>query len=196
MAGWMANRKFPVGLDESRFLAKLGMTRFLLVTVSRKPQLEMKPHYILIAVLGAPLFIAGAVFGPAAFDVLVHRRTGEVVLIPAGYSGWVRVDFRIAGAPPLLSEDGHRVIRVSGDGTLRTSSNPTRGHGKDQYFYYSGSERQPLSNAGVCKGGMIWGNDLLVDERNSTPFLRFYVGTEKKYRHEVDPEGNKFAGCE
>ena len=151
--------------------------------------------FIIATVLGLPIFIAAAVFGPAAFDLVFHRRPPERFLIPAGYSGWVRVDFRQKGAPPLPMEDGRRLLKLNAQGTLQTSSDPQPGHGRDDFFYYSGDRRTPLSNAGVCKGGMVWQIETMVDDRTSTPFERFFVGTEGQYRHEVDPTGKEPA-CE
>jgi hypothetical protein len=151
--------------------------------------------FIIATVLGLPIFIAAAVFGPAAFDLVFHRRPPERFLIPAGYSGWVRVDFRHKNAPPLPTEDGRLLLKLDGQATLETSSDPPRGHGRDDFFYYSGDRRTPVSNAGVCKGGMVWQIETVVDDRTSTPFERFFVGTEGQYRHEVDPTGKEPA-CE
>jgi len=154
-----------------------------------------KTAFVLITVLGLPIFIAAAVFGPTAFDLVFHRRPPERFLIPAGYSGWVRVDFRQKDAQPLPMEDGRRLLRLNAQGALQTSSDPQLGHGRDDFFYYSGDRRTLLSNAGVCKGGMVWQIETMVDERTSTPFERFFVGTEGHYRHEVDPTGKEPA-CE
>lgn len=154
-----------------------------------------KASFVIIGVLGVPLFIAAFFFGPAAFDLIFHRRPPERFLIPAGYTGWVRVNFRQKNSPPLPTEDGRPLLMVDEHGTLQTSSDPLTGHGKDDFYYYSGTRRTPLSNAGVCKGGMIWQTETMVDERTSTPFTRFFVGTEDQYRHEVDPNG-KAPACE
>ncbi|MEA2650010.1 MAG: hypothetical protein QOG61_2445 [Candidatus Binataceae bacterium] len=151
--------------------------------------------FIIATVLGLPIFIAAAVFGPSAFDLVFHRRPPERFLIPAGYSGWVRVEFRHKDAPPLPMEDGRLLLKLDLQGTLQTSSDPQLGHGRDEFFYYSGDRRTPLSNAGVCKGGMVWQIETMVDDRTSTPFERFFVGTEGQYRHEVDPIGKEPA-CE
>ena len=151
--------------------------------------------FIIATVLGLPILIAAAVFGPTAFDLVFHRRPPERFLIPAGYSGWVRVDFRQKNAPPLPMEDGRLLLKLSAQGTLQTSSDPQLGHGRDDFFYYAGDRRMPLSNAGVCKGGMVWQIETMVDDRTSTPFERFFVGTEGQYRHEVDPAGKEPA-CE
>jgi hypothetical protein len=81
-------------------------------------------------------------------------------------------------------------------GELQTSSDPLTGHGKDDFFSYAGDRRAPLSNAGVCKGGMVWQIETMVDDRTSAPFERFYVGTEDQYRHAVDPTGKEWPACE
>ena len=154
-----------------------------------------KSRFILLAVLGLPVLIAAIVFGPAALDLAIQHRSPERFLIPAGFTGWVRVDFRQPSAPPLPLEDGHRVLKLARDGTLKTSSEVRPGRGDDEFFYYSGEQRTHLSNAGVCKGGMIWGVETLVEDRSSIPFVRFFVGPEDQYRHEVDPAG-KSGACE
>jgi hypothetical protein len=150
-----------------------------------------KSAVVTVAVLGLPLFIAAVLFGPAAFDLVFNRRPPERFLIPAGYSGWVRIDFRKKSAPPLPMEDGRLLLKLNAQGTLQTSSDPLSGHGKDDFYYYAGDRRKPLSNAGVCKGGMVWQIDTMVDEPTSTPFVRFFVGTEDQYRHEIDPTGKE-----
>ncbi|MGO9087103.1 MAG: DUF6843 domain-containing protein [Candidatus Sulfotelmatobacter sp.] len=155
-----------------------------------------RASFVIFAVLGLPLFIAAVLFGPAAFDLVFHRRPPERFLVPAGYNGWVRINFRQTGAPPLPMEDGRLLLKLNAQGTLQTSSAPLSGHGKDDFFYYSGDRRTPLSNAGVCKGGMVWQIDTMVDEPTSTPFVRFFVGTEDQYRHIVDPTGKDWPACE
>ncbi|MGA7081002.1 MAG: hypothetical protein WBQ43_15620 [Terriglobales bacterium] len=155
-----------------------------------------KTFLVLSAVLGLPLFIAGVLFGPAAFDLVFNRRPPERFLIPAGYRGWARINFRQKGTPALPIEDGRLLLRLNAQGLLQTSSDPLSGHGKDDFFYYSGDRRTPLSNAGVCKDGMVWQIETMVDDSTSTPFARFFVGTEDQYRHEVDPTGKDWPACE
>jgi len=157
---------------------------------------NLKSHFAILAVLGLPIFLAAAIFGPAAFDLAFHRRPPERYLIPAGYNGWIRIDYQQKNAPPLPVEDGRRLIKFDANGKTATSSTPLSGHGKDEFFYVSGNKRTPLSTAGVCKGGMIWDPVTVIDPSTSTPFLRFFVGTEDQYRQQVDPTGKKFPACE
>jgi hypothetical protein len=140
--------------------------------------------------------IAAVILGPTAFDLVFHRRPPERFLIPAGYTGWVRIDFRRKGAPPLPTEDGRLLLKLNAQGTLQTSSDPLIGHGNDDFFYYSGDNRTRLSNAGFCKGGVIWEVETMVDESTSTPFVRFFVGSEDQYRHIIDPTGKDWPACE
>jgi len=150
---------------------------------------------ILLVILGLPVLVAAVLFGPSALDLVVSRRPPERYLIPAGYTGWVRIDFRQPGAPALPIEDGRRLLKLSAQGTFQTSSDPLPGHGKDEFFAASATGRTALSNAGVCKGGMIWGLETMTDERTGKPFTRFFVGTEDQYRHEVDPTGKNSSAC-
>jgi hypothetical protein len=151
---------------------------------------------VLVAVLGLPILIAAVVVGPAAFDLVFHRRPPERFLIPAGYNGWVRIDFRQKTAPPLPMEDGRLLLKLDAQGALQTSSDPLTGHGKDDFFYYAGDHCTPLSNSGVCKGGMVWQIETMVDDRTATPFTRFFVGTEDQYRRIADPTGKDSPACE
>jgi hypothetical protein len=72
------------------------------------------------------------------------------------------------------------------------------GWGHDQFFYVSGDQRKQLSNAGWCKGGMIWdeitGNESTGKDEHST-YLKFFVGTENQFRLEADPTGKTYSPC-
>jgi len=153
-----------------------------------------------LAAVGLALGAGGAsLFWPLVMST-VSKQASQVVsavgtFTAAGYIGWVRINFRQKGAPSLPTEDGHILLKLNAKGILQTSSDPQQGHGKDEFFYYGGDRRTLLSNAGVCKGGMIWQVETMVDESTSTPFSRFFIGTEDQYRHEVDPDGKEPA-CE
>jgi hypothetical protein len=155
---------------------------------------NLKSQFAMFAVLGVPILLAAVIFGPAAFDLVFHRRAPERYIIPAGYTGWVRIDYDQKSSPSLPLEDGRRLIKFDTKGRASTSSSPLSGHGKDEFFYDSGTTRTPLSTAGVCKGGMVWEPETTIDP--TTASLRFFVGTEDAYRHEVDPTGKKFPACE
>ncbi|MGA9528836.1 MAG: hypothetical protein WBS24_12040 [Terriglobales bacterium] len=166
------------------------------------PNITAKGGFAALAIIGLPLFIAVLLFGPTAFDLAFHRRPPERYLIPAGFTGWTRIEFRKSAAPPLPVEDGHRLLILDAKGALATSSNPQTGHGNDDFYYYSAGDsskahRTPISNVGVCKGiGMIWQIETRIDENTGTPVTRFFVGTEDRYRRDADPTGTKLPACE
>lgn len=147
--------------------------------------------FIVMAVIGLPILIAAAIIGPTAADLAFHRRAPERYLIPNGFTGWARINFQQKEAPPLSLENGRRLLKFDAQGQASTSSDPRPGHGSDDFFYYTGYQRTPLSNAGVCKGGMIWELDTTVDPTTHVPFTRFFVGSEDQYRRELDPTGKK-----
>lgn len=154
-----------------------------------------QPRSVLILVLGLPLLILAAVVGPSAFDLVIHRRSSERYIVPAGYTGWVRIDFGQPTALPLPIENGRRIFKLDSHGALATSDSPRSGHAKDEFFAATPRGLQPLLYLGVCKGGTIWGLETLTDDRTGKPFTRFFVGTEGEYRHEVDPTGKNFPSC-
>jgi hypothetical protein len=64
-------------------------------------------------------------------------RSGNKVLIPDGYTGWVRIYYREANSPALHKEDSHYLVTVDGSGSAHTSSLREPGYGNDEYFYVS-----------------------------------------------------------
>jgi len=64
-------------------------------------------------------------------------RTGNRVLIPDGYVGWVRIYYKEPGAPSLRKESAGYLIVIDDAGSARTSSIRDPGYGSDEYFYVS-----------------------------------------------------------
>ena len=85
-------------------------------------------------------------------------------------------------------------MKIDRDGSLQTSTDLPSGWGRDQFFYYSGNTRQSLSNAGWCKGGMIWG-EAIGKDKDSVTIQKFFVGSEDQFRMEVDPAGKIYSPC-
>ena len=102
-------------------------------------------------------------------------------LIPEGYTGWVRVEFEIPGAPPLPAEDGQIVLKIPPSGTLKTSSPEQYGWARDNYFYYSNNGVRPISDSGP--GKLIWGkiNGQASGTSGKRAYEEFFVGTEQQF---------------
>lgn len=158
----------------------------------------MSSRLIVLLIVGVPVIVGAYFAGPVVWDLVMHRRPPDRVLIPAGFIGWARVDFEVKDVPPLPREQSYSLIVLNADGTLKTSSPHPEGIAKDEYFYFAGANRTPLSTSGVCKGGMIWGVATGTESGSQAATIseKFFVGTETQFRHEVDPSGKNFSPCE
>jgi hypothetical protein len=103
-------------------------------------------------------------------------------LIPEGFSGWVRVDFEVSGAPALLSEAGQTVLKIPATGVLRTSSPEQYGWAKDRYYFSSNAGSRPLPDSG--SGRLIWGkiNGEAIGSSGKRKYEEFFVGTSQEYQ--------------
>lgn len=155
---------------------------------------QVRGGTIAVVVLSLPVLVGIFFYGPFVLDLFLHRRPPSRFLIPSGYVGWTRIEYRVASAPPLLREGKYLLVHLDENGSLQTSSDLPEGWAHDQFFYYSGGSRQPLSNAGWCKGGMIWGEIVAYDEKASK-IQKFFVGNEDQFRMEVDPAGKTYSPC-
>ena len=68
----------------------------------------------------------------------------EVWIIPEGYVGWLRLDYAVAGAPPLPIEGGHYVVRLTRTGRLFTSSENSSPLKYNEYDYETPVGRHKL----------------------------------------------------
>lgn len=148
---------------------------------------------IILFIISLPLLIGLVFYGPFVGDLLLHRRPPSRFLIPSGYVGWVKVEYGVPNAQPLPREGKYLIVRVNKDATAQTSSTLPDGWSRDQFFYDSDHVQRPLSNAGWCKGGMIWGE--ITSNERSVKVQKFFVGSEDQFRMEVDPAGKTYSPC-
>lgn len=79
-------------------------------------------------------------------------------LIPAGYVGWVEVNYGEGGAPALPFHGGRFICKIPESGVAATASPIEDGWAADEYIYYSeGGLMRVLTSTGWGSGGMIWG---------------------------------------
>ena len=111
-------------------------------------------------------------------------------LIPEGYTGWIRIEFEVQGAPPLRMEGGQYVLRIPSEGVLRTSSAEQYGWAKNSYYYYSAQGVRSLPDSGSAV--LIWGkiNGEESGASGKRKYEEFFVGTEQQFRGQVK-ENNK-----
>lgn len=86
-----------------------------------------------LAVIGLCLLLAGC-----------KRYTPEQWIIPAGYAGWLRLDYGVAGAPPLPLEKGRYIVRVSRSGRLATSTANNPPVRLNEFYFEDSSGRHKI----------------------------------------------------
>jgi hypothetical protein len=135
----------------------------------------------IVAALSLTVAVAGAAWFGFNHSTSVHRASR--FLVPAGYIGWVRVEFQVPGSPPLPLENGRYRFEIPRSGLLKTSSSEQFGSGDDEYWYASGIELRPLPATGAV-GRMVWGR---MNGQGGTPtaartYEQFFVGTEEQFK--------------
>jgi hypothetical protein len=113
-------------------------------------------------------------------------------LIPDGYTGWVRVEFEVQGAPPLPIDHGEYTIKLPADGVLRTSSAEQYGWAHDRYYYYSGQNMPSLPDSGAS--AMIWGklNGETAGASGKEKYEEFFVGTADQFKNQSKEKKSPF----
>jgi hypothetical protein len=106
-------------------------------------------------------------------------------LIPEGYTGWVRIEFEVQGAPPLPVEAGQNVLRIPPDGLLRTSSPEQYGWARDTYYFYSSAGLRQLPDSGPQS--LIWGkiNGEASGTSGREKYEEFFVGTNQQFKEQA-----------
>jgi Family of unknown function (DUF6843) len=112
----------------------------------------------------------------------IHRSSR--FLIPEGYSGWIRIEFEVPGAPPLPMEGTQYILKIPSDGTLRTSSAEQYGWADDKYFFYSPQGLRTLPHSG--EAALIWGkiNGEAINVGGKRKYEEFFVGTREQFQNQ------------
>src|SRR5579864_6400695 len=105
--------------------------------------------------------------------------------IPEGYSGWVRVEFEIPGAPPLPQKAGQTLVKIPTSGALKTSSPEQYGWARDSYAFYSGAGVRSIPDSGA--GRLIWGkiNGEASGPSGKRKYEELFVGTQQQFKDQV-----------
>ena len=116
-----------------------------------------------------------------------RSRRPEVVLIPAGYVGWVKISYGLKQSPELAVDGGSYLIPISRDGHAYTSTPMASGLAGDRYFYVSErGQRLPLrlddssSGPATIQGTRYFTIPELHNQRPQQ-FRVFFVGSAVAY---------------
>jgi hypothetical protein len=143
-----------------------------------------------IALCVATLICAVGIGAWFSLSVRHTVRRSSRFLIPEGYTGWVRVEFEVQGAPPLPVDAGQYVLTIGPDGSLKTSSLEQYGWAKDSYYFYSSAGMHLIPDAGPdC---LIWGkiNGEAASSSGKRKYEEFFVGTEQQFKSQAKGQKN------
>jgi hypothetical protein len=115
-------------------------------------------------------------------------RKASKFLLPAGYIGWVLLEYGVNGAPPVPEESGANIFKVPSSGRLKTSSSGPVDGAPNSYFYYSKDGSLVAISSDYWNGnGMIWG-EYPGSANGQLCMFGFFVGTHEEYekrKHEA-----------
>jgi len=128
-----------------------------------------------------------------------QARTPAHYLLESGFAGWVRIDFNVAGAPPLVKESGAYILRVDSSGHASTSSNPidllaehrfyVRDKGadtelKENKFW---NAKREFKETGAEAEPRVWGRGITVEQNGGRELVweRFFVGTKAQFADSI-----------
>ncbi|MGA9393184.1 MAG: hypothetical protein WBV69_22335 [Candidatus Sulfotelmatobacter sp.] len=147
------------------------------------PTATSRPARIIFGAFSLALLIALTLW----FGLSAHHSSlrSSRFLIPGGYTGWIRVEFEVQGAPPLPMEAGGYILRVPDSGALQTSSAEQYGWAKDRYYYYSAEGMYPIPNSGG--DSLIWGriNGEAAGVAGRQKYEEFFVGTAQQFKNQA-----------
>ncbi|MGC1646715.1 MAG: hypothetical protein WA741_12865 [Candidatus Sulfotelmatobacter sp.] len=146
------------------------------------PEAPSRSARIIVGVLTLALLTGLAVW--LTGSARNSTRPASRFLVPEGYTGWIRVEFEVQGAPFLPMEGGEYVLRIPSDGVLRTSSAEQYGWARDHYYYYSAQGTRPLPDSGSA--ARIWGK--INGEESGTSgkqkYEELFVGTARQFKNQ------------
>lgn len=146
------------------------------------PARAQRSSRVIVGIASLVLFVAVGAWVALSVHQTVRRSLRFV--IPEGYTGWVRVEFEVQGAPSLPVQDGQYVLRIAADGSLKTSSLEQYGWAKDSYYSAATSEMHPLPDEGPDR--RIWGkiNGEATGTSGKRKYEEFFVGTEQQFKEQ------------
>lgn len=137
---------------------------------------------ILSAFLKASGVTIAVIVALAVFDLIVIQGIGRPIRweIPAGYQGWVVVQYGNPACPPLTEDGLYVVVTIPVSGHACTSTPPPTGWSSYRYEYVStDGTRREVPTSGHGGGGEIWAGSY-TPRQAQVPFpeIHFFVGSE------------------
>jgi len=114
-------------------------------------------------------------------------RRPTTYIVPAGFSGQVRVRYGVGGSPALPIVRGAFQVRVPSSGEVVTATAIEYGLADDRYYRTDVSEANRLYEGGEAtrpgdppRPRSIWNSEVTVDSKAGT-YVSFFVGSEAQH---------------
>jgi hypothetical protein len=129
---------------------------------------------LLVSALGVVLVVGGC---------QNENRPPFIYEIPAGYKGWVSVQFFRPDCPPLASEGEKLLVRLPADGRLCTGSPMGFGDAADEYYYVDASGNRTDAKSDILQ------EHVAIEGASPSKkiFERYFVGTEAELKTSTEP---------
>lgn len=190
VTGKPLNSGFRISRDEAHWISSSAPAEFrFLIPSNVRVDLEVSASGYSTwrynqAFRGSQLILASG--EEKRLDIVLERdhdpsRRQSKFLIPAGYTGWVLLEFNVKGAPSVGEEVGARIFKFPAGGRLKTSSSGPDGESNNTYFYYAadGSITE-ISSDYWNDEGMLWG-EYPGSAHGEMCFWGFFIGTHEQY---------------
>jgi hypothetical protein len=129
---------------------------------------------LLVSALGVVLGVGGC---------QNQDRPPFVYEIPAGYKGWVSVQFYRPDCPELPTEGEKLVVRVPPNGRLCSGTPLGFGDAADEYYYVDASDNRTDAKDGVLQ------EHVAIEGASPSKqiYERFFVGTDAELKSSPEP---------
>lgn len=128
---------------------------------------------LLVTVLGVVLGVAGCE-NPT--------RPPFIFEIPAGYKGWVSVQFFRPDCPEMPMEGEKILVKLPADGRLCTATALGFGKAADEYYYVDAAGNRTDARADILQEHVA-----IEGAAPKNLFERFFVGTEAELKTSPEP---------
>jgi hypothetical protein len=183
-------KKIPITRNENRWLSSSAAPNFrFLISPDTLVEVEVSaPGYKTWRYAdeygGSPLRLESAAERQLEIDLEPApdaNKKASRFLIPAGYVGWLLLEFNVKNAPVVQEESGVNIFTFPSSGRLRTASPGPVDRAAHGYFYYTDDNSVSAVPLDYRNGkGMVWG-EYSGSAKGEPCMFGFFVGSHEEY---------------
>jgi hypothetical protein len=130
-----------------------------------------------------------------------RARPTEIILIPKGFTGWIRIDYGVPGSPPVKKNWGEYLVPIPWSGRLSTSTPLGEGLAEDKYYEVDQSGRRQLIQVEYDGGrpgrgvrSVSLGGIVCEPGKGQIDSRVFFVGTAAEYQKNSTDQSPAISG--